>query len=144
MGSNPSTIYWMDILSHIFVVKICIVCLKRPKINKKEGRVGPFFVKKTSFPVISGTFKHESNFTANNCKILTTQFPVLGFEIRTITKKGSSLDQKTNQTYLQCYTVSANSTIRIHSLERLTLPFRQFAHAVCVLQARIGGNISLF
>ena len=28
--------------SHIFVVKICNVCLKRPKINKKEAGVGPF------------------------------------------------------------------------------------------------------
>ena len=29
--------------SHIFVVKICNVCLKRPKINEKEAGVGPFF-----------------------------------------------------------------------------------------------------
>ena len=28
--------------SHIFVVKICNVCLKRPKINEKEVRVDPF------------------------------------------------------------------------------------------------------
>ena len=28
--------------SHIFVVKICNVCLKRPKINEKEAGVGPF------------------------------------------------------------------------------------------------------
>ena len=27
---------------HIFVVKICNVCLKRPKINEKEAEVGPF------------------------------------------------------------------------------------------------------
>ena len=32
--------------SHIFVVKICNVCLKRPKINKKEAGVGPFLEKK--------------------------------------------------------------------------------------------------
>ena len=32
--------------SHWFVVKNCIVCLKRPKINEKEARVGPFFLKK--------------------------------------------------------------------------------------------------
>ena len=44
-GSNPSTIYWMDIFSHIFVVKICNVCLKRLKINEKEAGVGPFFNK---------------------------------------------------------------------------------------------------
>ena len=36
VGSNPGTVYWMDIFSHIFVVKICNVCLKRPKINKKR------------------------------------------------------------------------------------------------------------
>ena len=32
-----------DIFSHIFVVKICNVCLKRLKINEKEAGVGPFF-----------------------------------------------------------------------------------------------------
>ena len=47
VGLNPCTIYWMYIFSHIFVEKICIVCLKRPKINKKEAGVGPFFLKKT-------------------------------------------------------------------------------------------------
>ena len=30
------------LFSHIFVVKICNVCLKIPKINVKEARVGPF------------------------------------------------------------------------------------------------------
>ena len=29
--------------SHIFVVKICNVCLKRPIINETEAGVGPFF-----------------------------------------------------------------------------------------------------
>ena len=37
---------WHHILdghfSHIFVVKICNVCLKRLKINEKEAGVGPF------------------------------------------------------------------------------------------------------
>ena len=28
---------------HIFVVKICNVCLKRPEINEKEAGVGTFF-----------------------------------------------------------------------------------------------------
>ena len=28
--------------SHIFVVKICNVCLQRPKVNEKEAGVGPF------------------------------------------------------------------------------------------------------
>ena len=31
--------------SNIFVVKMCNVCLKRPKINEKEAGVGPFFKK---------------------------------------------------------------------------------------------------
>ena len=39
VGSNPGTVYWMDIFSHIFVVKIV---MKRPKINEKEAGVGPF------------------------------------------------------------------------------------------------------
>ena len=43
VGSNPGTVYWMEIFSHIFVVKICDVCLKRPKINEKEAGIGPFF-----------------------------------------------------------------------------------------------------
>ena len=33
----------MDIFSHIFVVIVCNVCLKRTKINEKEAGVGPFF-----------------------------------------------------------------------------------------------------
>ena len=37
---------WHSILdghfSHIFFEKFCNVCLKRPKINKKESGVGPF------------------------------------------------------------------------------------------------------
>ena len=32
--------------SHIFVLKICNVCLKRPKMNEKEAGVGRFFFKK--------------------------------------------------------------------------------------------------
>ena len=47
MGSNPGTIYWMDMIffSHWFVVKNCIVCLKRSKINEKVAGVCPFFKK---------------------------------------------------------------------------------------------------
>ena len=32
----------MDIFSHIFVVKNCNVCLKRPKINQKEAGLAHF------------------------------------------------------------------------------------------------------
>ena len=35
-----------DIFSHRFVVKNCIVCFGRPKINEKEAGIGPFFLKK--------------------------------------------------------------------------------------------------
>ena len=48
VGSNPSTVYWMDIFSHLFVVKICNVCLKRLKINEKRLRLAHFF-KKNSY-----------------------------------------------------------------------------------------------
>ena len=37
VGLNPGAIYWMD---------FCIVCLKWPKINKKEAVVGPFLKNK--------------------------------------------------------------------------------------------------
>jgi len=45
VGSNPSTVYWMDIFTHLFVVKICTVCLKRPKINKKRPGLAHFLKK---------------------------------------------------------------------------------------------------
>ena len=47
---------WCHILDGLFCIdllKNCIVCLKRPKINKKETGVGPFFLKKTHFWRIS-------------------------------------------------------------------------------------------
>ena len=42
--------------SHIFVVKICNVCLKRLKINEKEAGVGPIFLKKDE-----NNFKQRKN-----------------------------------------------------------------------------------
>ena len=43
VGSNPGALYWIDMT---FFTLICykngIVCLKRPKINEKEVRVGQF------------------------------------------------------------------------------------------------------
>ena len=47
VGSNPGAGYWMDMTFFIFICcKKCIVCLKRPKINKK--RPGwPNFLKRT-------------------------------------------------------------------------------------------------
>ena len=42
---NPGAVYWMDIWTFFTLIccKHCIVCLKRPKVNKKEAVVGPFF-----------------------------------------------------------------------------------------------------
>ena len=31
VGSNPSTVYWMDIFAHLFVVKLKCFSLKRQK-----------------------------------------------------------------------------------------------------------------
>ena len=45
VGLNPGAIYWMDIFHNDFLLNF-IVCLKRPKINKKDAWVGPFFKKK--------------------------------------------------------------------------------------------------
>ena len=43
MGLNPSTVYWMDMtIFTLICCKNCIVRLKRPKINEKEARDGPF------------------------------------------------------------------------------------------------------
>ena len=44
---------WNRILDGHFFTYICCknrnVCLKRPKINKKEAGVGPFFLKKNGY-----------------------------------------------------------------------------------------------
>ena len=47
VGLNPCTVCWIDMT---FFTLICCkncndVCLKRPKINKKEAGVSPFFKK---------------------------------------------------------------------------------------------------
>ena len=39
-SSNPSTGYW--IFFTLVCSKICIICLKRPKINYKEAKDVPF------------------------------------------------------------------------------------------------------
>ena len=51
--------------SHLFVVKKFNVCLKRPKINKKEAGVGAFFLKKNPvlFFVYFRLFASFSSFT---------------------------------------------------------------------------------
>ena len=45
MGSNPSTIYWMDIISHIFAVRI-IMFVRKDENKRKIGREWPNFMKK--------------------------------------------------------------------------------------------------
>ena len=40
---------WTWHFSHWFFVKICIVCLKRPKIKEKRGHGWPIFLKKVGF-----------------------------------------------------------------------------------------------
>ena len=40
VSSNPSTVYWMDIFSHLFVVKI-VMCVWKDESNEKEAGVGP-------------------------------------------------------------------------------------------------------
>ena len=37
--------------SHIFVAKICNVCLKRPKINEKGAGLAHFYLKKVAIKV---------------------------------------------------------------------------------------------
>ena len=41
VSSNPSTIYWMDIFSHLFVVKL--YCLFEKTKKRKRGRSWPIF-----------------------------------------------------------------------------------------------------
>ena len=52
--SNPSTVCWMGIFSHKFVIN---VCLKKTKINEKEAGDG-LFLKKRSFQ-LSGFSRQE-------------------------------------------------------------------------------------
>ena len=45
-GFESQPRYWMDMTFFTFICcKNCIVCLKRPKINKKEAGVGPIFLR---------------------------------------------------------------------------------------------------
>ena len=41
MGSNPSAVYWMDILHIKFLYKCNDVCLKKTENKRKRGRDGP-------------------------------------------------------------------------------------------------------
>ena len=55
--------------SHFIHCKNCKVCLKRPKINKKEARVGPFKKISGRIPVLKLNFGHEQclNLAHNQC-----------------------------------------------------------------------------
>ena len=50
----------MTFFSHLFVLKNCIVSLKRPKINEKEARIDPFF-KKTVHATDDSTTKIKTD-----------------------------------------------------------------------------------
>ena len=41
MGSNPRTVYWMEIFSQMFVVEMLFL-IEKMKINEKEAGDGPF------------------------------------------------------------------------------------------------------
>ena len=64
VGSNPDTVYWMDIFSHTFVEKL--KCLFEKTENKREKRPGLahfFFLKKTfrgSETILGGTRSSSS------------------------------------------------------------------------------------
>ena len=47
VGLNSSAVYWIDIFSHLFVVKIVIALFEKMKINKKEAGDVPFLKKGT-------------------------------------------------------------------------------------------------
>ena len=49
---------------HFFTLiccKICIVCLKGPKINEKEAGVGPFFFKKNWADLLKNIYRKLSS-----------------------------------------------------------------------------------
>ena len=47
VGSNPGTVYWVDIFHIYLLLKNCDdVCYKKPKINDTRGRGWPIFLKK--------------------------------------------------------------------------------------------------
>ena len=51
-GSNPNTVYWIDIFSHKIVVKVELIA-EKTKINENEAGEGPFlkrsFIEKGCF-----------------------------------------------------------------------------------------------
>ena len=63
VSSNPSAVYWMDMTFFTLICcKICIVCLKRLKINEKE--VGVKFLKKKLFGYRTNV---KLTFTQSSC-----------------------------------------------------------------------------
>ena len=41
VGSNPDTVYWMDIFSHIFVEQIVMLIVRKDQKTIKGAGVGP-------------------------------------------------------------------------------------------------------
>ena len=63
----------------MFVVKICNVCLKRPKINEKEAGVGPFLKKMTlrlseAIGAVTGLTLGQYEVRSAWCKYLVSNF----------------------------------------------------------------------
>ena len=52
VGSNPGTVNWMDIFSHIFVVKIVMILFEKTENKQKRSRGWPIFKKQQHFLVL--------------------------------------------------------------------------------------------
>ena len=83
-GFESQPRYWMDMTFFTFICcKNCIVCLKRPKINKKRGRVGPIF----------NTFELKLRILGITCSILVITSSYLGNK-KIFERTGANLIEK--------------------------------------------------
>ena len=61
MELNPGVVYWMEMTFFTLIrCKNCIVCLKRPKMNETEARVGPFLENVMQQPLPNYLAKQET------------------------------------------------------------------------------------
>ena len=96
VGSNPCT---MDGLFYIYICrKSCNVCLKRPKINEKEARIGPFLKKNhSSFSQSANQirficFKYRKDLSQFQCIIFMPNFRGGGLRMLNIALTHSQCD----------------------------------------------------
>ena len=74
-SSYHSAGYWMDLFSHWLDVKfVLFVCLKRPKINEKEAKDGPFLITTINCSVYRWGAKKEYQFFIGPWIIIFTIF----------------------------------------------------------------------